>query len=453
MEVDNIDLAALLSEPTGSGIPALPDDLDDLFSEELMQFLHSDNQQLEPQPVKELPPAPQPVLAAAVPTSSCSSQSSEGGATAPASPVVSPAPQPMFAAGLAGLPVPGLVPRLVTTTQAQVWAAMLQAAYCAPMQTPLPAPAAAPIVDEAKVRSAQAAVTSSRQASRQASRASEQSDDSSDSDQDDHEMVDSKKPSNKRKAPEVDWRQIEDPAERRRQRRLAKNRVTAARSRERKKAMWSELEDKLKNMETENMQLRAMLETFARENTTLKNQLLHMSRANGAAGVSEGRVGKTMDPAVVLPVIIVTMLVACSLLSSDKAVALFCSVVPMLLMAGVVGPDGAVSSASFSGLLQAMAQLCSRFAKSGRAARRMLFDRHRYLGRRAMLKLGAAGVTTLLRDPGEAKPSSSAADGHSAAPSPSLGEAAATEGSCDCPTLPDAAQTPCSIAIKQEPVC
>ena len=46
-------------------------------------------------------------------------------------------------------------------------------------------------------------------------------------------------------APEVDWKAIADPAERRRQRRLAKNRVTAARSRERKKAQWAELEEKL----------------------------------------------------------------------------------------------------------------------------------------------------------------------------------------------------------------
>lgn len=36
-------------------------------------------------------------------------------------------------------------------------------------------------------------------------------------------------------APEIDWRSITDPAERRRQRRLAKNRLTAAKSRERKK--------------------------------------------------------------------------------------------------------------------------------------------------------------------------------------------------------------------------
>jgi hypothetical protein len=36
-------------------------------------------------------------------------------------------------------------------------------------------------------------------------------------------------------APEIDWRSISDPAERRRQRRLAKNRLTAAKSRERKK--------------------------------------------------------------------------------------------------------------------------------------------------------------------------------------------------------------------------
>lgn len=54
----------------------------------------------------------------------------------------------------------------------------------------------------------------------------------------------------------MDWRSIEDPAERRRQRRLAKNRVTAARSRERKKAQWGEMEAKLASLEAENSGLK-----------------------------------------------------------------------------------------------------------------------------------------------------------------------------------------------------
>ena len=65
---------------------------------------------------------------------------------------------------------------------------------------------------------------------------------------------------NKRKAPEVDWRAIEDPAERRRQRRLAKNRVTAARSRERKKEQWGEMEAQLTELREENQAIKAMME-------------------------------------------------------------------------------------------------------------------------------------------------------------------------------------------------
>lgn len=71
---------------------------------------------------------------------------------------------------------------------------------------------------------------------------SEDSDDTCDGDE--VQGANGSKP-NKRKAPEIDWRAIEDPAERRRQRRLAKNRVTAARSRERKKLQWADMEVKI----------------------------------------------------------------------------------------------------------------------------------------------------------------------------------------------------------------
>lgn len=82
---------------------------------------------------------------------------------------------------------------------------------------------------------------------------------------------------NKRKAPEVDWRSIEDPAERRRQRRLAKNRVTAARSRERKKEQMAEMEERMATLEQENSQMRALLLSMAQENTSLKEQLASLT--------------------------------------------------------------------------------------------------------------------------------------------------------------------------------
>ena len=98
---------------------------------------------------------------------------------------------------------------------------------------------------------------------------------------------------NKRKAPEVDWRAIEDPAERRRQRRLAKNRVTAARSRERKKEQWGEMEIQMAELRTENLQMKAMMEALMRENTNLKEQLASLTR-----GASLTFAGNGPEPAV-----------------------------------------------------------------------------------------------------------------------------------------------------------
>eukprot|EP00877_Chromochloris_zofingiensis_P015215 jgi/Chrzof1/9948/Cz04g21220.t1 len=89
---------------------------------------------------------------------------------------------------------------------------------------------------------------------------------------------------NKRRAPEVDWRSIEDPAERRKQRRLAKNRVTAARSRERKKSQWGEMEQRMNNLEAENSELKSLLETLAKENAGLKSHLASLTRGAGGTG-------------------------------------------------------------------------------------------------------------------------------------------------------------------------
>eukprot|EP00803_Ostreobium_quekettii_P005109 evm.model.scf_2526.1 EVM.evm.TU.scf_2526.1 scf_2526:2028-2849(+) len=63
----------------------------------------------------------------------------------------------------------------------------------------------------------------------------------------------------KRKKPDVDLSKIEDVEERRRQRRLAKNRNTAAVSRERKKAQLISLEERVKQLEMDNAGLKYWL--------------------------------------------------------------------------------------------------------------------------------------------------------------------------------------------------
>ena len=95
--------------------------------------------------------------------------------------------------------------------------------------------------------------------------------------------------SNKRKLPDIDWRSIEDPEERRRQRRLAKNRVTAARSRERKKVQWSDMQSKMDTVEDENMRLKSMLEKYLKENSALKEQLASVTRRASTAACNGGK--------------------------------------------------------------------------------------------------------------------------------------------------------------------
>ncbi|KAG2424238.1 hypothetical protein HXX76_014622 [Chlamydomonas incerta] len=513
MDVDGLDLAALLADGPDSGVgPSLLDD--ELFSEDLMQFLETiegqptatqchqklaqQQQQQQPAPVPA-PAVPAPVAAspavAMSPSPSTSSGCSSGVVSAPA-PVPTPVAPAAAAVALAALQqaqmqpaCAAMLPRLVTTTAAQqMWTAMLQAACTVTPAIAAAQPPLAASVGEAKAR-AQPAGTS-RQGSR------EDSGDSSDTDHDD-DMVDSKgnKSGNKRKAPEVDWRQIEDPAERRRQRRLAKNRVTAARSRERKKAAWGELEERLKSIETENAQLRAMLETFARENTALKAQLLTVAAAGGVPGLNHGQAGKTMDPATVLPVFIAIMLVVSSLLPGDKACALLGSLLPLALIAAMMGAAGSGANANGGGafdcLYRLMHMLNTLLSKSGRtlqrSVKRMLLARQRYLGAKGMAKLGDAGarlVDQLLTpppptsqsaavDPGLAPGSPSDSDGHNNAPMdvdvagvpalqapPTATCAAAVSGTTPAAAAPVAVtsdlQAACSgvvVVVKQEPVC
>ena len=60
---------------------------------------------------------------------------------------------------------------------------------------------------------------------------------------------------------------------------LQKNRVTAARSRERKKEQWAGMSERLNELESENESLRAEAAAMAEENARLKAAL---ARAGGA---------------------------------------------------------------------------------------------------------------------------------------------------------------------------
>ncbi len=111
----------------------------------------------------------------------------------------------------------------------------------------------------------------------------------------------------KRRAPDVDWRTIMDPAERRKQRRLAKNRITAARSRERKKTVWADMESHLSDLESENSQLRAALESLAAENSTLKGMLASPTR--GASGIYTAACTGDTEPDVLLKCLAILHLV------------------------------------------------------------------------------------------------------------------------------------------------
>lgn len=113
---------------------------------------------------------------------------------------------------------------------------------------------------------------------------------------------------NKRRAPEVDWRSIDDPAERRKQRRLAKNRITAARSRERKKEQIVTMEDRMSAMEQENSQMRVLLASLTQENTILKEQLASLSRGASPAN----NIRSSPEPAV-LKCLAIMHLVCCLL--------------------------------------------------------------------------------------------------------------------------------------------
>jgi cyclic AMP-dependent transcription factor ATF-2 len=74
-----------------------------------------------------------------------------------------------------------------------------------------------------------------------------------------------------KRKPDVDLATISDPAERRKQRRLAKNRATAATSRERKRKQMSELQHRVNQLEATNASLNKLLAQRDQELATLRN--------------------------------------------------------------------------------------------------------------------------------------------------------------------------------------
>lgn len=181
----------------------------------------------------------------------------------------------------------------------------------------------------------------------------------------------------KRRAPDVDWRSIEDPNERRRQRRLAKNRITAARSRERKKTQWQVMEERLKGLEDQNSHLRSLLEQYATENRSLKERLASLPKGARAASspttaAARGRV-QHIEPAAL--VVILTMLVVCCTAPAKPV----CEALGLVLAAASLGQ---LALELAPGVQEALQQAVRQLLASTKAARGRLQRLHRrMLGR------------------------------------------------------------------------
>jgi hypothetical protein len=109
--------------------------------------------------------------------------------------------------------------------------------------------------------------------------------------------------------------------------------VTAARSRERKKVQWAELEARLQNLEAENGQLREVLARMASENTSLRAQLDQMLTAGTTVSTSKRspfaagqqaaglRGSSTSEPAVLAAFIAIVLIAWCSSLPGSEPAA------------------------------------------------------------------------------------------------------------------------------------
>lgn len=112
---------------------------------------------------------------------------------------------------------------------------------------------------------------------------------------------------NKRKADQMDLDTILDPAEKKKQRRLAKNRATAALSRERKKAQLQVLQQRVRVLEQENTSLSQALSIRDAEIRRLKDRAAGQPKGvecdNDTAGTATTEVAKNPGPRIVYPAV------------------------------------------------------------------------------------------------------------------------------------------------------
>jgi hypothetical protein len=177
----------------------------------------------------------------------------------------------------------------------------------------------------------------------------------------------------------------DDLGERRRQRRLAKNRITAAKSRERKKMLWADMEYQLSLMDDDNKRLRSLLQQLAEENQVLRGQLngMALKDENMAVPVEKGKAEPNVsaDESALL-VFLALLLLFCSL--SGEQSFLLGSSVPLLLIASL----GIQSPGSLLRFLVSLKMLLMQTSKKLWASvRKLLFRRHAYLGRKVLYRI------------------------------------------------------------------
>jgi len=112
-------------------------------------------------------------------------------------------------------------------------------------------------------------------------------DDSDDDDDDDDEEDDATVPGVKQPKPheiaKTKYNHIEDDKERKRLKRLLRNRVSAQQARERKKGYMSTLEDGRRDMETKMAELEAKVNTLERENFMLRQVVKNATQGKGGS--------------------------------------------------------------------------------------------------------------------------------------------------------------------------
>lgn len=136
------------------------------------------------------------------------------------------------------------------------------------------------------------------------------------------------------------------------------------------------------------------MDKFAHENNQLRDQLVQMTQP----GANPSLRGSNAEPAVLI--FIATLLVLACFVSGEKLV-LFGSAVPLLLAAVLL--KGSASSAQHplgDTLLCFLMQLRTLFRRtsrsSGAALHKLLYQRHRLVGRQVLRRLGCTPALGLL---------------------------------------------------------